>query len=91
MYKLETTHQFKVDFKSLSVSDTNKVLSALKILEETGTLPRNPYLTHILKGEYKDCNEAHIKPNLLIIWFKIDKGTIKLLRVGSHSKLFRKY
>ncbi len=77
MYKLETTHQFKVDFKSLSVSDTSKVLLALKILEETGTLPRVPYLTYILKGEYKDCNEAHVKPNLLLIWFKRDRGTIK--------------
>lgn len=90
MYKLESTRQFRTDFKSLSVSDTEKVLSALKIIEETGTLPRVPYLTHALIGDYKDCSEAHIKPNLLLIWFKIEKDTIKLLRVGSHSKLFRK-
>lgn len=89
-FKLESTRQFRTDFKSLSAHDSEKVLSALKILETHGTLPRVPYLTHKLKGNYDGCMEAHIKPDLLVIWFEIEEYTIKLVRVGSHSSLFKK-
>ena len=34
--------------------------------------------------------EAHIKPNLLIIWFEISEESIKLVRVGIHARLFGK-
>jgi mRNA interferase YafQ len=44
---------------------------------------------HKLSGNYKDNWEAHIKPNLLIIWFEITPANeILLLRAGSHSDLF---
>lgn len=89
MYSLESTTQFKRDFKALSQSDTEKVKVALGILAEKGTLPRKPYLTHKLKGKYADNMEAHIRPNLLLIWFEVCDDTIKLIRVGSHSKLFK--
>ena len=52
MFALESTTQFKKDYKSLSIPDTEKVKTALSILAETGTLPRKPYLTHKLKGQY---------------------------------------
>lgn len=90
MYKLEASTQFKKDYKSLSESDVKKVVTALGILEETGTLPFDKYLTHKLKGKYKDNMEAHIRPDLLLIWFEVVETTIKLVRVGSHSDLFGK-
>jgi addiction module RelE/StbE family toxin len=34
--------------------------------------------------------EAHIESDLLLIWHDVDENTIALLRIGSHSKLFRK-
>jgi mRNA interferase YafQ len=44
---------------------------------------------HKLSGNYKDNWEAHIKPDLLIIWFEItEQDEIILLRIGSHSDLF---
>lgn len=88
MFSLEATTQFKKDYKSLSASDIKRVDKALRILAETGTLPYIPYLTHKLKGQYADDIEAHIKPDLLIIWFEKSDETIRLIRVGSHSKLF---
>lgn len=90
MYKLEASTQFKKDYKSLSESDAKKVLAALDILQKTGTLPFDKYLTHKLKGKYKDNIEAHIRPDLLLIWFEVVETTIKLVRVGSHSDLFGK-
>ena len=65
-----------------------EVDKAIDIISEKGNLPEK-YNPHFLKGNYKDCIEAHIKPDLLIIWLiiKPDK-TINLIRIGSHSDLF---
>ncbi|KWW24956.1 MAG: addiction module toxin, RelE/StbE family [bacterium F082] len=90
MYSLEASTQFKKDFKALSVPDEKRVEKALGILAETGTLPYDPYLTHALKGRYKDNMEAHLRPDLLLIWFEKVGNSIKLVRVGSHAKLFNK-
>jgi len=47
------------------------------------------YLAHKLSGKYKGDWEAHIKPDVLIIWFEItNDNEILLLRTGSHSDLF---
>ena len=50
MYNLESSTQFKKDYKALSASDTKLLETALGILATTGTLPYDPYLTHPLKG-----------------------------------------
>ena len=90
MYKFESSTQFKKDYKALTPDDEERVVTALGILAKTGTLPFDPYLTHPLKGKYKGNLEAHLRPDLLLIWFEKVGNTIKLVRVGSHSKLFKK-
>ena len=47
---------------------------------------------HKLTGNYKGHLECHILPNLLIIWLQYDEeqNEIYLVRVGSHSELFKK-
>ncbi|MCQ2252571.1 MAG: type II toxin-antitoxin system YafQ family toxin [Bacteroidales bacterium] len=90
MYKLEATTQFKKDTKSLNSQQIEKLGTALGILELQGTLPFIPYKTHTLKGNYAGFQEAHLEPDCLIIWYQIENDTIKLTRIGSHSKLFKK-
>ena len=90
MYSLESSTQFKKDYKALSDNDAKLVEKALVILAEKGTLPFDPYLTHPLKGKYKDNLEAHLRPDMLLIWFERTAETIKLVRVGTHAKLFKK-
>lgn len=90
MFRLDITSQFKKDYKILSEADTKEVDKALVILATEGTLPYKPYLTHKLKGLYAGDMEAHIKPDLLIIWFEVTDESIKLVRVGSHARLFGK-
>ena len=90
MYALEASSQFKKDFKTLSEADGKRVETALGILARTGTLPYDPYLTHRLKGRYRDNMEAHLRPDMLLIWYEKVENTIKLVRVGSHAKLFKK-
>ncbi|MBR3697971.1 MAG: type II toxin-antitoxin system YafQ family toxin [Bacteroidales bacterium] len=88
MFSLESSTQFKKDYKALSASDAKLLEKALGILVKTGTLPYDPYLTHPLKGKFKGNLEAHIKPDMLLIWYEKVGNIIKLVRVGSHAKLF---
>ncbi|MFY4689647.1 type II toxin-antitoxin system YafQ family toxin [Campylobacter jejuni] len=47
---------------------------------------------HQLKGALKDFRECHVKSNLLLIYQKHDEELeLNVLKLGSHSKLFKKY
>ena len=41
-------------------------------------------------SEYKNCMECHIEDDFLLIWKDPEQKVIRLLRLGSHSKLFDK-
>jgi mRNA interferase YafQ len=89
MKQLKYTTQFKKDLKRIQknpkrIADVKK---CLKILEETGILPKE-YLPHKLEGVYKGCMECHIENDLLLIWLDPKSNIIKLIRLGSHSELF---
>ncbi len=42
-----------------------------------------------LAGEWRDNRECHLKPDLLLIYRKPDAEVLQLVRMGSHSELFR--
>lgn len=45
---------------------------------------------HELKGNLKGFRECHIKPNLLLVYKKVRQELrLSVLRVGSHSELFK--
>ncbi len=63
----------------------------LKLLQQKGAkgipVSMNP---HRLSGNNRDNWECHIKPDLLIIRVQIETPkTIKLVRIGSQSELFK--
>lgn len=84
--------KFKKDLKKAGKGKNNDLIRAtLKLLQAKGIkgIPKrmNP---HKLKGDYKDNWEFHIKPDLLIICLQFESpNVIKLIRVGSHSELFK--
>ena len=43
---------------------------------------------HHLTGEWKDTKEFHISGDLLVIYI-INDNTLQLLRIGTHSQLFK--
>ena len=93
MYKLQPTTKFKKDFKKIknNKNDFETASLVIKILADKGVqgipLSMKP---HKLIGNYKDNWECHIKPDLLIIWIQIESpNIIKLVRIGSHSDLFK--
>lgn len=91
MFVLKYSSRFKKDLKAYK--NSRVVLSELKrvldILVSGQVLP-DKYNLHPLTGEFKDCLECHIKPDVLLV-YKIEKGElfILLLRIGSHAKIFK--
>ena len=85
------TNQFKRDYKrekrgrhrATLDADLAAVLSAL--LADIPLAPRRR--DHALTGNWKDCRDCHIKPDLALIYQKPDPGTLRLVRLGSHSEL----
>ncbi|MBA3752362.1 type II toxin-antitoxin system YafQ family toxin [Candidatus Dependentiae bacterium] len=66
--------------------DLEKLKTIITLLLEEKPLPiknRN----HRLQGDFKDCWECHIEPDLLLIYQK-SATEIIFLRVGTHSDLF---
>ena len=93
MFVLIPTNQFKKDVKLAIKRLAKNEIYLIKFLEQlqlNGVLGINKkHCPHKLTGNYDNDWEAHIKPDLLIIWFEItDKQEIILLRLGSHSDLF---
>ncbi len=43
---------------------------------------------HALSGDWAGYRECHIKPDLLLIYRKLDASALRLARLGSHSLLF---
>lgn len=89
MKKLHPTSQFKKDFKKYRHFPT-KVAAFEKVanmLINEKPLPAK-YKPHCLKGDYKGCMECHIEDDYLLVW--IDGDIIDLVRIGSHSELFKK-
>jgi mRNA interferase YafQ len=90
MFEINYSGQFKKDFKKYknNPKEVKLIEHALILLRTDGNLLQNEFKTHSLTGNYKGFLEAHIKPDLIIVWEENDK-TITLTRLGSHSELFK--
>jgi len=97
MRMIERTNQFKRDYKRETkgrsgayVQKLDSELGAVvQVLAVDGTLaPR--YEDHPLTGEWRDHRDCHIRPDLVLIYRKPDQDTLTLVRLGSHSELFRR-
>lgn len=89
---LRYSTQYKKDFKRYRNNPGKlvKLLEVFRMLENDMELP-DEYKAHRLKGEYKDCMECHIEGDFLLIWLDTESNIIEILRLGSHSELFKKY
>ncbi len=83
------TKSFIKDWKRLKLSDKHftKYIQFLGLLLDSKELPKEAN-DHSLKGEWIDFRELHVSGDLLLI-YQIEKSHIKLVRIGSHSQLFK--
>lgn len=92
MKTLRYSTQYKKDFKRYrnNTSKLEKLLEVFQMLENEIELPAK-YRAHMLKGDYLGCMECHIEGDFLLIWLDAEADIIEILRLGSHSELFKKY
>ncbi len=91
MRSIKRTQQFKRDYKREKKGRYQKLLDkalmdVVNVLVRDKTLPQR-YRDHALAGEWKDCRDCHLKPDLVLIYRKPDTNTLDLIRLGSHSEL----
>lgn len=84
------TRQFKKDLKRFlnQPLKLEELRTVLEMLREEIALP-SKYRQHTLKGEYEGCLECHIESDFLLIWYDEQNDVFALLRLGSHSELFK--
>jgi mRNA interferase YafQ len=91
MRKIELTGQFKRDHKRESKGAHRATLDVefkAVLLALANDQPLDfRHRDHALTGEWKDCRDCHVKPDLVLIYRKPDLDTLQLLRLGSHSEL----
>ena len=91
MRTIETTRQFRRDFKREKKGPHGKKLDArltraLELLSTDQALPAQ-FRDHALTGEWSDHRDCHVWPDLVLIYRKPDDETLQLVRLGSHSEL----
>jgi mRNA interferase YafQ len=90
MFVLKMTSQFKKDLKKIK-NNPHKIQNLKQVLlnlEENGVVP-SEYYPHKLTGNYSGYMECHVENDMLLIWIDAAENIIKLVRLGSHSELFK--
>jgi mRNA interferase YafQ len=92
MRRIERTSAFRRDFKREKRSGLGSELDSLvaeivSLLVEDKPLPAKNR-DHVLTGNWRDHRECHLRPDLLLIYRKLDADVLQLVRMGSHSELF---
>jgi mRNA interferase YafQ len=91
MRTINYTNQFKRDYRREKSGQHGKRLDflltqAVDMLAADHQLPRR-YFDHPLSGDWDDCRDCHIRPDLVLIYRKLDENNLELIRLGSHSEL----
>ena len=90
MWEIVYSTRFKKDLKRYKNQPEriSALKTVLKQLQEKGNVDAM-YKPHVLTGDYTDCMECHILNDFLLIWMDESAHQIKLVRLGSHSDLFK--
>lgn len=90
MLKIRITKQYKKDHKKALAQEKN--LEGLKFIISTlstqKVLPRQ-YKDHPLSGKLNGYRDCHIEADFILL-YKIGKGELNLVRLGTHSEIFKK-
>jgi len=91
MRTIEWTNLFKRDYKRECKGQYRAILNneLFPIIDQLANdeLLDQRNRDHALTGNWKDFRDCHIKPDLIVIYQKSDKNTLRLVRLGSHSEI----
>jgi len=94
MRTIKYTNRFKRDYRREKAGRSRQyaqkldaaLIDVVRLLAADAALPpRNS--DHALGGQWSDCRDCHIRPDLILIYRKPDGETLELVRLGSHSEL----
>ena len=91
MRRIERTVQFRRDYRREAKGRYRAILEAefiavvTALAEDAALAPR--HRDHALTGDWKDCRDCHLRPDLVLIYRKPDADSLQLVRLGSHSEL----
>ena len=91
MRRIEPTGSFKRDYKRIGRSPARAALTfeltaIINLLASDQPLAVR-HRDHALSGDWTDHRDCHVRPNLVLIYRKVDDETLQLVRLGSHSEL----
>jgi len=92
MLTIKYTVSFEKDYKRekrsghFSKKIEKDFLDIVESLCEEKSLPKR-CVDHPLIGKWKDHRDCHIRPDLVLIYRKLKKDTLELVRIGSHNQL----
>ena len=92
MRRIDRTNAFRRDFKREMRRRHRRDLESLLtsvislLMDDRPLTEKNR--DHALVGEWRDFRECHLKPDLLLIYRKVNADILQLVRLGSHSELF---
>ena len=91
MRTIDWTGRFKRDFKRELKGRHGRILDGLlteilPVLQADEPLAER-FRDHALTGEWNECRDCHMRPDLVLIYQKTDDATLRLVRLGSHSEL----
>ena len=91
MRRIERTTQFKRDYKlqkkgRYRAELDSALVQIIELLIADKDLPVRCF-DHPLIGQWKVFRDCHIRPDLVLIYEKLDPEILRLVRLGSHSDL----
>lgn len=91
MLELEVHKIFTKDLIKAKLNPTNsaKLFLYISKLLNNEELPKEAK-NNFLSGEWSDTQEFHISGDLFVIYM-INESSLQLLRIGTHSQLFKKF
>lgn len=92
MRTIEYSNQFKRDYKrEMKGRHAAYLERELQIVIDI-LAHGQPFLSrhrdHALAGNWRDCRDCHLRPDLVLIYSFHTPEVVELLRLGSHSELF---
>jgi mRNA interferase YafQ len=93
MRTIERSSAFKRDYQRTKATPRHRkdvdslVSTVVELLLSDRVLPESNR-DHALSGDWAGYRECHVKPDLLLIYRKVDARILRLARLGSHSELF---
>lgn len=93
MRAIKELNSFKRDLKRVRANPRHKDLNALladalPLLCADAPLPQR-YQDHALAGVWRGSRDCHLKFDLVLIYRKLGPDVLELVRLGTHSELFK--